>query len=82
MMTNGVTALASSRWMCDMTGTVRIRGQRVSGGQRRGPLKIDATPPTVHTAATTQPKANGWYDANVMLHFACSDALRRGVLSG
>jgi hypothetical protein len=43
-------------------------------------FKIDATPPTISAAAATQPNANGWYTANVTVHFTCNDVLS-GVAS-
>jgi polyvinyl alcohol dehydrogenase (cytochrome) len=36
-------------------------------------FKIDATPPTITAAATTQPDANGFYHGPVVVHFTCSD---------
>jgi hypothetical protein len=38
-------------------------------------VRVDKTPPTIGAAATTQPASNGWYNANVTVHFTCADAL-------
>jgi hypothetical protein len=70
----------------DSDGTHTLYAASVdSAGNAEAPVqsasfKIDATPPTIHAAATTPPNANGWYDANVTVHFTCSDALS-GVAS-
>jgi hypothetical protein len=37
-------------------------------------IKIDQTKPTITAAATTVPNGAGWYNANVVIHFICSDA--------
>ncbi len=36
-------------------------------------VKIDKTPPTITGAPTTSPNANGWYNADVVVHFTSSD---------
>ncbi|HEY3274748.1 MAG TPA: PKD domain-containing protein [Methanocella sp.] len=38
-------------------------------------VKIDTTAPTVTGTCTTQPNENGWYNADVTVHFAASDML-------
>lgn len=38
-------------------------------------VKIDQTPPTISGTATTTHNANGWYNADVTVHFDASDAL-------
>jgi hypothetical protein len=38
-------------------------------------LLLDKTPPTIKASADRVPNANGWYDANVTVSFACGDAL-------
>jgi hypothetical protein len=38
-------------------------------------LLLDKTPPTIKASADRAPNANGWYDANVMVSFACADVL-------
>jgi hypothetical protein len=45
-----------------------------------GPIQIDKTAPTI-SAATIQPNANGWYNANVTVRFTCTDALS-GIPAG
>lgn len=42
--------------------------------------KIDKTPPVVTAAATTAANANGWYNADVTVHFTCTDNLSGVVL--
>ena len=37
-------------------------------------FKIDATPPTITAAPTTQPNPNGWYSGPVTVHFTCTDS--------
>jgi len=44
-------------------------------------VRVDKTPPTIVAAATTPPTANGWYTANVTVHFTCTDALS-GIAAG
>ena len=36
-------------------------------------VRIDKTVPTIAAAATTVPNAAGWYKANVVVHFTCTD---------
>jgi hypothetical protein len=43
-------------------------------------IRRDATPPTVSGAADRAPNANGWYGSDVLVRFACHDALS-GVAS-
>jgi hypothetical protein len=44
-------------------------------------FKLDQTLPTISAAATTQPNGDGWYRANVTVHFTCADTAS-GVPSG
>ena len=43
-------------------------------------LNIDKTPPGIVGGVTREPNANGWYRADVTVHFTCSDELS-GVAS-
>src|SRR5439155_2752037 len=36
-------------------------------------IRIDTVKPTIAAAATTEPNAAGWYNANVTVHFTCTD---------
>lgn len=38
-------------------------------------IPIDTTPPTFTQIVLPQPNANGWYNGNVIMHFAATDAL-------
>jgi hypothetical protein len=38
-------------------------------------VSIDKTKPTISAAALESPNGNGWYKANVTVHFTCSDSL-------
>src|SRR5207249_524012 len=38
-------------------------------------INIDKTAPTLSGATTTSPNANGWYSADVTVHWTCGDAL-------
>jgi polyvinyl alcohol dehydrogenase (cytochrome) len=42
---------------------------------------IDQTAPKISAAATTVPNSNGWYSANVVVHFTCTD-VGSGVPAG
>jgi hypothetical protein len=43
-------------------------------------VNVDKTAPTISAAAISQPNANGWYNANVTVHFTCTDTVS-GVAS-
>jgi hypothetical protein len=38
-------------------------------------INVDKTPPTLSSAPTTAPNANGWYNTPVTIHWTCGDAL-------
>jgi hypothetical protein len=44
-------------------------------------INVDKTAPSLSGAATTQPNANGWYQADVAIAWTCSDALS-GIPTG
>jgi hypothetical protein len=39
------------------------------------PINVDETAPTITGAPTTAPNSDGWYNANVTIHWTCSDPL-------
>jgi len=39
-----------------------------------GPIQIDHVAPAITAAVSAAPNSNGWYNANVTVHFTCQDA--------
>lgn len=61
------------------SGLARDQAGNVTVGYVDG-INVDLTRPTISAAATTRPNADGWYAADVTVHFECADDLS-GVAS-
>jgi hypothetical protein len=77
---NCTTSSTSSGEGSKLTLTATCSDKAGNTGSASYNVNVDKTPPTVSAAPTTQPNANGWYNAPVRVHFTCNDALS-GVAS-
>jgi hypothetical protein len=68
LSTEGSAVASTAQTVTDLAGNSSNLSNVVTA-------KIDKTAPTIVAAATTQPNSNGWYNANVTVHFICSDSL-------
>ena len=73
LSTDGASVSSTAQTVTDNAGNVSAQSNTVT-------VKIDKTPPTITAAATTSPTAAGWYNANVTIHFTCTDGTS-GIVS-
>lgn len=64
------TDATGASWTCTATNGVGLQTVKTVSPA----INRDATKPTVVAAATTPANANGWYKADVGVHFTCTDA--------
>jgi len=81
-LTGGGTNTASRTLTVTGEGTHDISCSATDGASNTGAgpgstnaaeIRIDTVKPTIAAAATTEPNAAGWYNANVTVHFTCTD---------
>jgi hypothetical protein len=70
------TCTTSSTSSGEGTLTLNATCTDLAGNQGSGTdtVKVDKTPPTIVAAAASVSNASGWYNANVPVHFTCTDA--------
>jgi endo-1,4-beta-xylanase len=72
---NCTTSSTSSGEGSNLTLAASCKDLAGNTGSASYAVKVDKTAPSITAAATTQPNSNGWYNANVTVHFICNDAL-------
>ena len=73
LSTDGASVSSTAQTVTDNAGNVSAASNVIT-------VKIDKTLPTIVAAATTSPTAAGWYNANVIVHFTCTDGTS-GIVS-
>jgi hypothetical protein len=76
---SGVASCAAPQIVTGEGASLRVTGRATNNAgwstDDTALVSIDRTPPTISASADRAPNANGWYGDDVVVNFACADAL-------